>query len=348
VSSPAPARANPIATLFPGYFALVMATGIVAISAHLQDVDWLADTLYVVAVGAFVILFVLFVARLVFFTSRFVADLTSHAKGFAFLTIVAALNVLGAATVVIHQWWGLGRVMWWCSLPLWAVLLYTALASDILRHDKPALSAGINGTWFLLTVSTESIAVLGGLLLGHEESEALAFTCLAAFTLGLVLYLMVMTLVFMRWAFQPLEPSEVDPPSWIAAGAVAITALAGSNLLLAKGTSARIERVAPFLEGTVILAWTTSTFWFPMMIAFGVWRHLVHRVPLRYHPSFWSMVFPLGVYSVATFRMRAALELDQLEWLPKFVFGVALAAWTATFVGLLVQGLRAVRVRQPA
>ena len=114
---------------------------------------------------------------------------------------------------------------------LYVILVYSTLIADVLRRDKPGLGAGINGSWFLLTVSTESIAVLGALLLGHDPDDLLAFACIAAFTLGLVLYLIVMTMVFLRWTFQPLEPTEADPPAWIAAGAVAITVLAGSNLL---------------------------------------------------------------------------------------------------------------------
>ena len=95
------------ATLFPGYFALVMATGIIAIGASQQDLDWLADALYVVAVVAYVVLAVLLVARLVRYPRPLVADLTSHAKGFAFLTVVAGTNVLGSASAIVHGWWGL-------------------------------------------------------------------------------------------------------------------------------------------------------------------------------------------------------------------------------------------------
>ena len=175
----------------------------------------------------------------------------------------------------------------------------------MLRHDKPGLGAGINGSWFLLTVSTESIAVFGALLLGHDPSDFLAFVCIAAFCLGLVLYLIVMTMVFLRWTFQPLEPTEADPPAWIAAGAVAITVLAGSNLLATRTVSPRVDRLAPFIEGLVTLAWATATFWFPLMVAIGVWRHIVRKVPLRYHPSYWALVFPLGMYGAATFKMRA-------------------------------------------
>ncbi|MET1001933.1 MAG: tellurite resistance/C4-dicarboxylate transporter family protein [Acidimicrobiia bacterium] len=328
-----------IATLFPGYFALVMATGIIAIGADQQEISWLADALYVIAAIAYVVLAVLVVARLVLFPRLLLADLTSHAKGFAFLTIVAGTNVLGGASATIHGWWGLARGMWWCSVVLWTVLVYTTLIAVVLRRGKPGIAA-VNGTWFLLTVSVESIAVVGALLLSRDRSDALAFACLAAFTLGVVLYLIVMTLVFSRWTLHPLDPTEVDPPAWIAAGAVAITVLAGSTLLLARETSPRIERLEPFLEGVVILAWATATFWFPLMIAIGVWRHVIERVPLRYSPAYWSLVFPLGMYGAATFRMRAAIDLQELGWLAKLMLVVAAAAWTLTFAGLVFTALR--------
>lgn len=344
VTKPPRGRLDPVAAMFPGYFALVMATGIVAIAAKQQRIDWLASTLYVVAAVAFGVLLTLIVVRITVFPKRFAADLTSHAKGFAFLTMVAGVNVLGSASAVIHGWWTIAEVLWWCSLPLYVILIYTSLVSDVLRHDKPGLGAGINGSWFLLTVSTESIAVLGALLLGHDPNDLLAFTCVAAFTLGLVLYVIVMTMVFLRWTFQPLEPTEADPPAWIAAGAVAITVLAGSNLLAARTVSPRIDRLAPFIEGLVTLAWATATFWFPLMVAIGIWRHVVRKLPLRYHPSYWALVFPLGMYGVATFKMRAVVQLDHLEWAPKVTLGVALGAWTATFAGMLMQAAKSLGV----
>jgi tellurite resistance protein TehA-like permease len=348
--SDADVRSSPVAGLFPGYFALVMATGIIAIGSRQQKIDWLADILYVVAAAAYAVLVVLVVVRLIAYPRRLIADLTSHAKGFGFLTIVAGTNVLASASAIIHGWWTLGEVLWWCSLPLYVVLVYTTLISDVLRHDKPDLGAGINGSWFLLTVSTESIAVFGALRLGHDPSDFLAFVCVAAFCLGLLLYLIVMTMVFLRWTFQKLEPTEADPPVWIAAGAVAIIVLAGSNLLATRTVSPRVDRLGPLIEGLVTLAWATATFWFPVMVAIGVWRHIVRHVPLRYHPSYWALVFPLGMYGAATFKMRAVIQLEQLEWAPKVTLAVALTAWAATFTGLAVQGGRAAvgRVRPAA
>jgi uncharacterized membrane protein YvlD (DUF360 family) len=71
-------RTIPIATLFPGYFELVMATGILAVAAKQQDLGWLANALYLVAAIAYVVLVVLVLARLVFFPRLFYADLTRH------------------------------------------------------------------------------------------------------------------------------------------------------------------------------------------------------------------------------------------------------------------------------
>ena len=89
------------------------------------------------------------------------------------------------------------------------------------------------------------------------------------------------------------------------------------------------------------LAWATATFWFPVMVAIGIWRHIVRKIPLRYHPSYWALVFPLGMYGAATFKMRAVVELDALEWAPKVTLAFALAAWMAAFAGMLAQGARA-------
>jgi tellurite resistance protein TehA-like permease len=331
-----------VRTLFPGYFAMVMATGIIAIGAAQQDFRWLAQPLYALAAVAYLVLAVLLVWRLAAAPSLVAADITSHAKGFAYLTTVAATNVLGSASAIIHGWWTLAWGLWWFSLALWVLFVYATLIAVVLKSPKPGLGKGINGTWFLLTVSTESVVVLGALLLGRHPSDLLAFALIAAFALGLVLYLIVMTMVFLRWTFTDLEPTEADPPAWIAAGAVAITVLAGSNLLAASSASVRLGRLAPFIEGVVMLAWATATFWFPLMIAIGIWRHILNHIPLRYHPSYWALVFPLGMYGAATFRMRAAIGLEALEWLPKVTLAVALAAWTAAFVGLLAEGAKAI------
>jgi tellurite resistance protein TehA-like permease len=326
-----------VADLFPGYFALVMATGIVALGAEQLNFDFVADALWFIALVAFVVLILLSVLRVVWFPKAIASDLTHHRTGFAFLTLVAGANVLGSGAALIRAWWDFAWVLWVVGLVCWVGLLYPALIGVIVGSPKPPLGEGINGTWFLLTVATESIAVLGALLLLHRgnPSELLEFTVLAVFALGFLLYVIVMTMLFLRWTFAELQPEELEPPSWIAAGAVAITVLAGSNLLAVRGTAPRVDRVAPFVEGLVVLSWATATFWIPVMIAIGGWRHALRRVPLRYHPSYWALVFPIGMYGVATYRMAAVTDLGILAHWPQVIFGIAIATWVLAFVGLL-------------
>jgi len=326
-----------VATLFPGYFAMSMATGILAVGADGQGISWLGDVLYGIGWISFVVLAALTIVRVLRYRDRFVADFTNHRSGFSFLTIVAALNVLAGGAAVIHQWWTLSWVAWILSLVLWLSLVYPPMLAIIVGAEKPPLGEGINGTWFLLTVSTESIAVVGALLLAHDgdSNHLMELIVLSAFTVGVVLYLIVMTMLFLRWTFVPLGPGELQPPSWIAAGAVAITVLAGSNIMLARGASPRIERLVPFIEGVVIMSWATATFWFPLMVIIGVWRHLIRKVPLRYHPAYWALVFPIGMYGVATHRMVVVTDLTVLDPLPKLAFAAALAAWAAAMGGLV-------------
>jgi tellurite resistance protein TehA-like permease len=317
---------------------MVMATGICAISASQHGVRWLAVTLHAIAAVMYAVLVVLLAWRVTRYPRGVWTDLTSHERGFAFLTVVAATNVLAEGTGIVHARWGVTEVLAVASVPLWCALVYVPLSAAVIGQDKPGMEQGINGTWFLLVVSTESVAAVCGLLLTREGGDLLAFAALGAFALGLVLYVVVMTMVFLRWTFLRVTPDELDPPAWIAAGAVAITALAGSNLLIAADRVPRLAELAPVLEGVVVLAWATSTFWVPLMFVLGFWRHVVRRVPLSYQPSYWAMVFPLGMYAAATYRMRDAIDLDGLGWLPTVALAVALAAWLPTFAGL-VHGL---------
>jgi tellurite resistance protein TehA-like permease len=99
-----PARsgvAEGIANLFPGYFALVMATGIVSIACFLLEMALIAWALLQVNVLAYVVLWILFLIRLVRFWPRVRADIISHARGPGFFTLVAGTCVLGSQLLLL-------------------------------------------------------------------------------------------------------------------------------------------------------------------------------------------------------------------------------------------------------
>lgn len=71
--------------LYPGYFALVMATGIVSIAAYLLEIDLVAWLLFQINKVAYGVLWLLTLARLIQHFHRPTADLIDHTRGRASL-----------------------------------------------------------------------------------------------------------------------------------------------------------------------------------------------------------------------------------------------------------------------
>jgi tellurite resistance protein TehA-like permease len=118
-------------------------------------------------------------------------------------------------------------------------------------------------------------------------------------------------------------------------GAMAISTLAGTILAENSAASPLLARLEPFVLGLTLLFWATATWWIPLLIALGVWRHLIRRVSLNYDVVYWSAVFPLGMYTACTHRLTNVIDQPFLDLIPKYLVFVAIAAWLATFVGLL-------------
>lgn len=76
----------------------------------------------------------------------------------------------------------------------------------------------------------------------------------------------------------------------------------------------------------------------PLLIL-GVWRHVRHRVPLAYEPGMWSMVFPIGVYGVASRELGATLRVPWLVTLGRDEAWLALAAWAAVSLAMTLTAL---------
>jgi len=142
-------------------------------------------------------------------------------------------------------------------------------------------------------------------------------------------------------ASQLVSPSDLAPPYWINMGAAAIATLAGTMLIGMTDRSPVIAQTLAFVRGLTLFWWATATWWIPMLVILGVWRHLYKRFPLRYDPLYWGAVFPLGMYTVCTLRLSQAVEAPFLAGIPRVTIWIALAAYALALTGMFASLARA-------
>lgn len=132
------------ANLFPGYFALVMATGIVSIAAQLLGMTSIAWTLLGLNLAAYAVLWLLTFIRLRYFFPQLLADLTGHARGPGFFTLVAGTCVLGSQLIIVAGHYPAALLLWGLGLLLWLLVMYAFFTAVTVRQENPGLESGLN------------------------------------------------------------------------------------------------------------------------------------------------------------------------------------------------------------
>lgn len=340
---PPPEHPSSVADLHPAAFAMVMATGIVSIAAKLRGYPTIAIALLWLNVLLYARLWLLTLIRFIRYRDRFIADALDHSRTVGFFTLVAGTCVLGNQFVIVRSAPRVAIALWGLGIVLWLVINYSVLTILTVKTKKPSLIRGLNGGWLVSVVATQAVALLGAYLSPYfaaEQQEQVLFFSLVMWLGGAMLYGWIIALIFYRYTFLPLDPRQLAPPYWINMGAMAISTLAGTALIIHTAESQLLTQLFPFLLGATLLFWATATWWIPLLVVLGVWRHVLRRVPLNYDVVYWSAVFPLGMYTVATHRLVEVTEQPWLDIIPRYFLYVALAAWAIVFAGFLHNQVR--------
>ncbi|MEU1805146.1 tellurite resistance/C4-dicarboxylate transporter family protein [Streptomyces sp. NPDC019937] len=314
----------------PAAFAPVMATGIVSQGLAAAGAPRLSGALLAVAVALYAGLLAGLVWRVTRYPREVAADLCDTGRVFGFFTFVAGSDVL-AARLAPGPWRAAAAALTLVAVPACTVLL--GCVARVVRRIGADDGAGgavrrAEGTWFLCVVGVQS-AVLA--VAGPTPGRGLPGTEVA-WAAGLLLYAAVATLVARRLLRFGIRPRELSPPYWISMGACAISLLAGARLAH-PGLDAAL---GPALTRDILLTlWAWATCLLPPLLAAGAWRHLWHRIPLAYEPTWWTIVFPTGMYAMSTIALGTAEALRPLVLLGHLGAWVALGVWSLSVAGLV-------------
>lgn len=313
-----------------GSFAMVMATGIVSVDMRGRAPAWVSITLLWLAVAGYAVLVARSGSRLVADAGALRDELSDPARAFGAFAFVAATGVLGVRIGLAGQPRGALTALVVATAAL--LMLGIGVWRSLPRRD--AVTVRADGTWFLCAVACQSVAVLAATEEPATGGPILTPVAVGCWLAGAVLYVAVLVRVAARLRRHGVRPAEFHPPYWVAMGATAITVLAGARIMSMRETPA-FAVVRGVVDGVSVSFWVLGSALFAVLVVAMWWRHVVHRVPLRYEPAWWSAVFPLGMYGAASLGLGTAAELP----FPRAVGGgeiwLGLAAWLVVFAAML-------------
>jgi tellurite resistance protein TehA-like permease len=287
----------------PDTFAAVMATGIVSIAAVDHGYGVISDVLIVLAAVALSVLIVAAAAV----WRRESWKLTDLDVALRLCTYIAACAVVGAR-LAEH------RIVLWVLAGM-ALQGWLSLAPVVARRmwrDRGGLRGRAHGGWELASVATSGLAIV-------MADLRIVFWALVLWALAIAVYLVMTGLIVWRAVHDPSAPMLVQPDIWILMGGAAIATLAGDHI-----HEAGLESVRP----VTVVTWIVATAWIPPLIYVTLQRFRRRR---ELPPGlWWAAVFPLGMYSSATYATSVETGWQWLTTVSLVFFWIAFAAWTLT------------------
>jgi len=164
---------------------------------------------------------------------------------FGLFAIAAGMNVLGLRLADAGHPLATG-ILAGVAAAVWLGLTYGVPAS-LLARSRDSVLGDVNGTWLLWVVATQSLSLVASTLVRvwPSRSGLLAPFAVGLWSIGLVLYLLLVSLILQRWLTVPVTPQTLSPPYWILMGATAIIVLAGAHILALPAALAVVRATTP-------------------------------------------------------------------------------------------------------
>lgn len=319
----------------PDAFAAVMATGILSIAARNHRYPRISDVMGVLATLGLVILVALIaiVAALAVCQRRNTLwDLMDPDVTLRLFTFVAACAVLDTR-LASHP--AVLRTLGVLALSSWLVLIVLT-ARNMSAHRWVQLRDRAHGAWELASVGTSGLAIVTTQLVHYTGHRWWLVVAVPVWLAAIVVYGLMTWLILWRAVAERMDRDGFAPDTWILMGGLAIATLAGDN----------IHHEAPdWLAGGVrtvtLVTWVLATLWIPPLIYFGLQRVTQRPEMLQFAGVWWAVVFPLGMYSAATYAMAVETGLPALQTISLVFFWDALVVWLIVVTAGLLRIRRA-------
>jgi tellurite resistance protein TehA-like permease len=217
--------------------------------------------------------------------------------------IIALFTFVAACAVLATRFRYVSPVVWTLGVAAvvgWLVLAPLA-ARDMWSRGWLALRDRAHGGWELASVATSGVAIVFADLKVFIASWPV-------WVLAIAVYALMTSLILWRAAVG----ATFAPDDWILMGGLAIATLAG----------ARLDTAA------AVVTWVLATLWIPVLL------YLTLRVrPKLVQFGWWAMVFPLGMYSSATYATAVVMHWPALKAISLAFLWIALGAWVVVAFG---------------
>lgn len=348
-----PQKDSLIKTFAPGWFASVMGTAVIVIALFVFQSTFpfakaLESFFLFAAILLFIILIIPWTLRWVLYPAEVRHDL-NHPVSAAFfptmpislLVIAIALEKVGSLFLSETMLWNVLQILW--TVGASGILVFALVILNTFFHKSEVQWETSTLGWLIPPVSALLVPILGMSLSAHFNGTNLGALNLIAsliFTgFGSLLFILVISLVFIRYIFHPMPPSHLAPTLWVGIAPTSILTILilkiSKPLALFFQASVEIEQTLTFLSKPVgVMLWGFALFWF--LLAFVVTLGVHQKSPLPFALSWWAFVFPVGAFVVATGVLYQAIPLAFFRWIGISVLALLLILWVVVAVNTII------------
>lgn len=338
----------------PNWFAATMGTGILAlvlpqVPAIGPSLCGVGQALWMANIALFAVFSMLYAARWTLFPHE-----ARQVFGHSVVSMFFGTIPMGLATIIN------GFVVF--GLPLFGDRAIAIAAALWLADAAMSLACGVaipylmftrqehsidqmSAVWLLPVVAAEVAAASGGILAPHLASASTQFAVLSAsyalWAYSVPVAFGILSILVLRMALHKLPHSSMAASSWLALGPIGTGAL---GLLVLGGDAPAVfaahglASVGAVAQGVGVIGalalWGFGLWWMLLAVMITV-RYFREGVP--FNLGWWGYTFPLGVYTAATLKLGATLDLAFFAVVGALLAAALAAAW-AVVAALTIEG----------